>query len=143
MISIVSFVLAIALTLYSWSPPAAGSLARALGAPAAPTPAPAICGGLKLTGGHAGCLTLVQITCRPSTQRITAEGLLASGQIATAEVTPSAFAISFAGRDGSVVLTGGEPKSFDAARGAEIDTELGFAGSADRTRVTGVIPCGF
>ena len=142
-ISIVSFALAIALILYSWSPPPAGSLARALGAPAAPTPAPAVCAGLKLSGGHSGCLSLIQITCRPSTQRITAEGVLPGGRRATAEVSADSFAISFVTPDGNVVLSGGQPRSFDTARGAEVDTEVGFSGSPGRTRVVGLVPCGF
>ena len=142
-LSIVSFALAIALTVYSWSPPQAGSLAQALGAPAPPTPAPAVCPGLKLSGGHSGCLALIQITCRPSTERITAEGVMGDGRRATAEVSVASLAISFMAPDGTVVLSGGQPRTFDVARGADVDTEVGFSGSPDRTRVVGLIPCGF
>ena len=79
-----------------------------------------MCAGLKLSGSHSGCLTLKEYE-------------------ATAEVSSASVATP----DGKVVMSGGQPRTFDTARGAVVDTEVGVAGPAGRTRVVGLVPCGF
>ena len=137
-VSLVSFALAVLLQLTSVQP--AGSLARAF-APA-PAATPATCAGLTLSGGHAGCAVLYQIVCRPSAGTITGGGLLGQQPVAI-QVTAAAVALSLESGGDHLVLQGGPPDSFDVGRGAQLDLEVGAPGSADQTRVSGWVSCGF
>ena len=133
--------LAVLLTLYSWSPPAPGSLARAF-APA-PAPTPVTCTGLTLRGATSnGCLVIYQIECRPAAGTITASGQLGARAFGV-QVTQSSVALSY-DRDGArVVVQGGPPRTFDPTSGSMLDGDLGGPGTPDFTHATGFISCGF
>lgn len=140
-ISIASLVLAVLLTLYSWSPPAPGSFARAFAPASAPTPVS--CTGLSLRGAAlSGCLVIYQIECRPSAGTITANGQVGARAIGV-QVTQSSVALSYE-RDGTrVVVQGGPPRTFDLATGASVDGDVGGPGTPDFTHAVGFISCGF
>lgn len=120
--------------------PATGSLARAF-APE-PTPAPSVCPGLTLQGGHAGCAVLYQIVCRPAEGTITGGGLLGQEPVAI-QVTQAGVALSLNAGGDHLVLQGDPPRSFDVDRGARLDGQVGAPGSPDQTRVSGWVSCGF
>ena len=100
-----------------------------------------------MTGGHSGCLVFTQITCRPQSSagnedQVIAEGLLPGTSRAAVQVTPSQtrFAVTVFGA--TVILFGGPPKSFDYQKGAELDVDVGQAGTPAAAHLRGWVSCG-
>lgn len=124
-------------------------LARAFRAPD-PVPSEAIragCPGVTVTGAHSGCFVFTQIICRQASaatpyDQVIADGLLAGTGSATIRLDPAQTRFTVTVSGAVISLLGGPPRSLDPQRGADLDVDVGLAGTPSGSHLKGSISCG-